>query len=147
MEIHVCLACARQFLPRPQNPTQSYCSKQSCQCERRRRWQQAKRATDQDYRDNQKRAQQAWRARNPEYWRQYRDTHPQYTVNNRAQQLARNYRNRTHLIAKMDVSTPVSALPGGLYSLSLVPDMLIAKKNAWIVFLSPYSPSVPLHVP
>lgn len=38
-----CEACQRMFRPRPQNPNQKYCSEASCQRERKRRWQRAKR--------------------------------------------------------------------------------------------------------
>jgi len=136
MEQRECLACGKLFLPRSQNPSQTYCSKKSCQRERRRRWQQLKRETDEDYVDNQARAQQAWSARNPDYWRTYRNQNPQYVDDNRAKQLVRNYQNRVNLIAKMDASKSRQTISSGLYRLILLPSQLIAKKNAWNVFLS-----------
>ncbi len=147
METRVCLACGKLFLPRPQNPWQAYCSKKACQRERRRLWQQAKRSSDQDYRDNQKHAQRAWRDRNPDYWREYRRLHPQYAQVNRTRQLVRNYKSRAGLIAKMDASNPVFTALTGLYKLIVLPTPLIAKKNAWMVFLSPCYRSNPLHDP
>ncbi|GGC83475.1 hypothetical protein [Undibacterium terreum] len=147
METHACPACGKLFLPRPQNPSQAYCSSKGCQQERRRRWQQAKRENDEDYRDNQKRAQQAWKTQNPSYWRDYRRLHPQYAEANRAQQLVRNYKNCSILIAKMDASTQHNSMHAGLYKMVILPGPLIAKKNAWMVFLSPCSRSNLMYVP
>lgn len=112
-----CLSCGREFLPRPQCRGQTYCSDLTCQKERRRRWQQAKRHSDPDYLANQLAAQQAWCARHPSYWRTYRERHPAYVERNRAQQRVRDDAKRQGEIAKMDAQKP-SALPlGGLYEL------------------------------
>ncbi len=136
MESRECLACGKLFCPRAQNPTQTYCTKKTCQRERRRRWQQFKRDTDPAYVDNQTRAQQAWMERNPDYWRDYRSTHIQYAEDNRTKQLVRNFKNRSGMIAKMDASNPEYAQLNGFYRLIVLPNQLIAKKNAWNVFLS-----------
>jgi len=77
MEFRQCEACRQPFRPRPQNPDQCFCSAAACQRERRRRWQAAKRQSDPDYRENQKCAQKAWAERHPDYWRTYRDQHPE----------------------------------------------------------------------
>ncbi|MCH8618158.1 hypothetical protein [Undibacterium sp. TS12] len=136
MENRACLACGQLFSPRPQNPAQTYCTKKACQQERRRLWQQIKRDTDPDYVDNQARAHQAWLERNPDYWKQYRSAHPQYAEDNRAKQLVRNYKNRSCLIAKMDASNSANSELNGFYQLILLPNQMIAKKNAWTVYLS-----------
>lgn len=52
-------------------PDQSYCADEACQRERKKLWQRDRRTSDPDYRDNQARAQDAWLARNPDYWRRY----------------------------------------------------------------------------
>ena len=104
MESKRCAACGKAFRSRPQVPQQCYCTAPACQRERRRSWQPAKRQSDPDYNDNQARAQHAWRKRNPDYWREYRRTHPQYRDRNHAQQFERNDRRRERLIARMDVS-------------------------------------------
>lgn len=81
-----CAACGKPFRVRPQVPDQTYCSAPACQRERKKLWQRNRRRTDPDYRDNQARAQQAWAARNPGYWRQYRARNPQYTQGERSGQ-------------------------------------------------------------
>ena len=84
MENKRCAGCRGRFTPRPQTPRQRFCSARACQRERRRRWQHEKRGSDRDYRENQARAQQRWAQRHPQYWREYRTTHPEYTARNRA---------------------------------------------------------------
>ena len=132
MQSRRCTACGHAFRPRPQVPQQNYCPTSDCQRERRRSWQKVKRESDLDYRDNQARAQRAWLGRNPDYWREYRRTHPQYSDRNRVQQRERNDRRRERLIAKMDVSTPIFPLFSGIYRISQVPSAGIAKMDAWM---------------
>lgn len=133
MENKQCVACSQPFQPRPQVPHQSYCSAPDCQRERRRQWQRLKLQTDPDYQDNQSRAQQAWSQRNPNYWREYREVHPQYVERNRALQHERNAKTVVGSIAKMDASKPGIPLPSGIYRLSLVADAEIAKMDVWTV--------------
>ena len=66
------------------------------------------------------RAQQAWTQRNPNYWRGYRESHPDYVERNRVLQRDRNARVQADKIAKMDASNSKLALPSGMYHLSLV---------------------------
>lgn len=133
MESKLCVACNQPFQTRPQVPQQSYCSAPDCQRERRRQWQRLKLQTDPDYQDNQFRAQQAWSQRNPNYWREYREVHPQYVERNRALQHERNAKTVVGSIAKMDASKPGIPLPSGIYRLSLVADAEIAKMDVWTV--------------
>ena len=146
MDSRRCAACGQAFRPRSQVSLQCYCAAQACQRERRRVWQQAKRASDPDYKDNQARAQRAWRKRNPNYSREYRGTHPEYRDRNRMQQRKRNRQQRECLIAKMNVSTPVSPLISGIYEITRVPPTGIAKMDAWTVKItvlsSPYDQRV-----
>lgn len=128
-----CAACDRLFRPRPQTPNQSFCSNTECQRERRRQWQRLKLQADPDYQDNQARAQRAWNKRNPDYWREYRQSHRQYVERNRAMQQQRNAKARVGQVAKMDVSDPLARPPSGFYRLSLIPDNGIAKVDVWTV--------------
>jgi hypothetical protein len=133
MKSRRCAACGQDFWPRAQVSQQCYCPAPACQRERRRHWQQAKRQNDPDYHDNQARAQCAWSKRNPDYWRDYRLTHPKYGDRNRAQQRARNARRRERLIAKMDASTRIIPITSGTYQISPVLAPGIAKMDAWRV--------------
>lgn len=78
-----CVACGSYFQTRTQVPHQSYCSDPGCQRERRQAWQRRKLQTDADHRDNKSRAQRTWAERDPDYWRLYREAHPEYAEANR----------------------------------------------------------------
>lgn len=146
MESKHCAACGQSFQPRPQNPQQTYCPSRTCQRERRRKWQNFKRKTDPDYQDNQARAQQAWGNRNPNYWREYRETHPEYAERNRAKQCDRNPRPQNASIAKMDASIPTIPLPSGIYRLSLIASDGIAKMDVWTVEITAHACQCMPHV-
>ena len=130
MDLKRCAACRKKFRKRPQ-ALQTYCSADKCQRERRRCWQQTKRATDPDYKDNQSRAQQAWAKRNANYWAEYRQVHPEYNERNRKLQRERNGKRKRSPIAKMDVSAPKPHMISGTYL--LIPALVdgIAKMDAW----------------
>jgi len=134
MERRRCTACGEAFRPRSQVPEQSYCSAAACQRVRRRRWQQAKRHSDADYRENQARAQRAWAQGHRGYWCEYRRAHPQYCESNReaARQRQRRRRRATRF-AKMDASTPLSRVPSGTYRIVPATAEEFAKMDAWIV--------------
>jgi len=110
-----CRCCGQPFSPRPQNPTQSYCSDPACQRARKRDWQRAKRASDPDYRANERAAQRTWAERHPQYWRAWREGHPEYVVRNRQAQGVRNARRGAGVIANGDVWMRESALAAGTY--------------------------------
>lgn len=118
MEKRWCNSCGQAFEPRPQSPRQAYCPKAECQQARKRLWQQAKRSTDYGYFQNQAHSQERWRRRNSDYWRQYRDEHPDYVASNREKQKERNARQRqgVALIANSDTS-PAETFLSGTYKL------------------------------
>lgn len=132
MEKRLCAACRQLFRPRPQSPRQTYCRSRACQRERRQRWQEAKLRSDSDYRENQRSAQQAWCARNPDYWREYRRTHPDYRERNKVKQRARRGAESGVAVVKMDVSDADASLWPGLYRIVPVPMNGVAKMNAWM---------------
>ena len=133
MDSRRCEACGQAFRPRSQVSQQCYCAAEACQRERRRRWQVAKRQSDPDYHDKQVRAQRAWRERHPDYWREYRRTHPQYAQRNRSQQHERDGRRCERRLAKMDASAPVFPVPSGTYRLAPAAAGDLAKMDAWMV--------------
>ncbi|HWW05875.1 hypothetical protein [Collimonas sp.] len=136
MESKLCPGCGESFQPRSQTPNQYYCSKEACQRERRRLWQQQKRQSDPDYYDNQMRAQHAWIERNPGYWRQYRILHPNYVKRNRVKQSRRHAKRKKEMIAKMDASILGFPLSSGIYRLITLGEPKIAKMDAWTVELT-----------
>lgn len=133
MENPLCKACGRSFIPRPQSLRQSYCSSSDCQQERRREWRRNNRHTNPVCRDNQAQAQQAWRQRNPDYSRNYRSSHPNYTDRNRTLQSVRNAKAKLLKIAKGNVSILAAPFPSGIYQIRFLTSDNIAKQNVWIV--------------
>ena len=97
------------------------------------RGQQAKRRSDADYRDNDARGQRAWREAHPDYWRRYRQEHPQYAERNRVQQRTRNAQRTPAVIANEDVSTRDFSITSGTYHLTAATEDVIAKGDAWTV--------------
>lgn len=132
-----CAACGKSFRVRPQVPDQSYCSDPACQRERKKLWQRNRRSTDADYRDNQSRAQQAWLARNPNYWRQYRARNPQYTEGAGGRQLSSAQERRIESAAPSTQDEHPNgkalALPGGYYRMRVVQQDAFAKMDASFV--------------
>ena len=129
-----CNACGESFLPRAQSPRQTYCTKEPCQRERKRLWQQTKRKSDPDYLENQLGAQRAWSKRNPDYWKSYRTKHPAYVSQNRAKQQARNHKSTA--IAKMDLSGASAELPSGVYQLTKLSENSQGPADVWTVLIS-----------
>jgi len=134
-----CIACGEDFRPHPQVPLQTYCSAPECQRERRRRSQKKKRREDPDYRENDSRYNKDRAVLNPDYWKRYRENHPDYADRNRQMQQNRNQKQRDAKIAKVDVSLMIFALPSGRYRLTPVTADKIANEDSWIVEITALS--------
>ena len=80
-----CVCCRHKFKPLPHIPAQRYCSKGKCQRARKNLWKRQKLKYDADYRLNQEVAQKKWRAKCPNYWKNYKTNHPEYVQRNREQ--------------------------------------------------------------
>lgn len=133
-----CAACGATFRVLPQVPDQSYCPEAACQRERRKLWQRTRREEDPDYRDNQARAQEAWLARNPDYWREYRQRHPEYTKQNRERQRVRAQERRGTEPFPTDMSDVSFLLANGLYRLTVIAVDRVAKMGpSFLVELVP----------
>jgi hypothetical protein len=128
-----CLACGEAFRRCPTTPQQSYCSSPACQRERRTVWQRNKRRTDRDYQDNQVRAHQSWSERHPDYWKAYRNTHPDQVESNRAKQRKRNLGRPKGMIANMDSKDPERPAETGIYRMTPLGARAIDNMDAWIV--------------
>ncbi len=100
-----CVHCSREFTPNPMVKNQRYCGAEACRKARRNRMQRLKLAKDPDYRKNQKRCQQNWQNKNPDYHSRYRAEHSEYVERNRLLQAGRNAKRsqsrESRLIAKM----------------------------------------------
>lgn len=135
MSTRSCAACGRLFVQRPQIPNQRFCSDHACQRERRRRTQAERRANKPEAGANSAQYYRDWRIKNPDYWKCYRATHPEYAERNRIQQRQRNKVRKNSDIAN-EAAWPAHPFIGGLYRLSPVTGRKIANEAAWIVEIS-----------
>jgi hypothetical protein len=146
-----CSHCRRSFTP-TRNPRQHYCSQQACQNARKYEWRKQKRSSDNDYKENQRRANQSWQQCHPDYWRNYRQSHPDYAQRNREQTRSRRQQkqclNASDPASKDDASQfaksdafpraemDLSLLRSGTYRLTPASCAEFAKSDALIVSLS-----------
>lgn len=137
----VCRCCECWFIPRANVPNQQYCSRRICQNARRQRWRKHKLSADPDYKADQYAAQRRWCEKNPDYWKRYRGSHHEYGKSNRQKQKERNRkRGKLHtdhgaVIAKRYALKPPNDIISGLYTLSPVAGVMIAKSDALLVKL------------
>ena len=110
-------ACRSLFFPNPHVKNHRFCKKKNCQRFRKRQWQRQKMKNDPDYQDDKREAQLCWVERNRDYWRRYRDQHPEYVKRNRFLQRERDRRRRLRNLAKMDASEQISLVKPGSYYL------------------------------
>jgi len=92
------------------------------------------------HQENQADAQQDWLDRNPGYWKKYRSDHPEYVEQNRKKQRNRDSKAKFENLAKSDVSIQPHTLKAGLYFLQPVKIPGLAKKDVWIVEITPVEP-------
>lgn len=130
-----CVNCSALFTQAPQVPNQTYCSKEACQKKRRKEWQKKKRKIDQDYKDNQYRAQKAWADRNPEYWRLYRkkiidSQNSKSTTQSNHEAVSKKTRPRNP--NGQELKDKWILLKDGIFSLRVI-DKPNSKMDVWIV--------------
>jgi hypothetical protein len=94
-----CRYCHRIFQPSKYQPRQSVCSEPGCQRQRRADYHREKIAADPEYRQVCLDSPQKWRARNPDYWRRYRQQHPAAVERNRQRQHVRDQKSRLRDLA------------------------------------------------
>ena len=99
MDQRRCRYCERVFQPSKFQPAQSVCGDAACQRRRRADYHRQKIAADPEYRQVCLDSPQKWRSRNPDYWRQYREQHPQAVERNRQQQHVRDQKLRLRDLA------------------------------------------------
>jgi len=100
-----CRYCEKAFQPSKYQPQQEVCSEVGCQKRRRSEYRQQKLKADEEYRQVCRDSSRKWCSQNPDYWRQYRQKHPESVAQNREKQQARDRRH--HMC---DLANNISAL-------------------------------------
>jgi hypothetical protein len=99
MDERRCRYCQKSFQPSKFQPHQQVCSTPDCQRRRRSEYHKQKIAADPEYREVCRDSSRKWRARNPDYWKQYREKHPGAGEHNRQQQKVRDRKRQLrHLV-------------------------------------------------
>lgn len=136
-----CVVCCCLFYLKAHLPNQQYCSDKKCQAVRKGLWKKARLKTDPDYRTNQQSAQKKWQSENPDYWKRYREMHPEYIQRNR-QECGERYRlkikqripvdvlKETIDFVKSDVSRPINDIKTTNYEFYLVTQADFVKSDA-----------------
>jgi hypothetical protein len=96
---------------------------------------------DEDYRENQADCQARWAAKNPGYWKRYREKHPESAQRNKDKQRERNRINRIQppaksmlsTIANMDAKHQQKTLISGYYELTPIADPPFANMDPIVV--------------
>ena len=94
MKYRRCRYCQQVFQPSPYHPQQQVCSQPACQSQRRSDYHRQKIASDPVYQEVCLQSPQKWRRANPDYWRKYRQDHPEQVERNRRKQRWRDQKRR-----------------------------------------------------
>lgn len=127
-QICTCVHCSAQYVQNPRVKNQRYCSCPECQRERKSLWHKQKLQTDVAYKQNRFAAQQKWQEKHPDYWRNYRKTHPKSSERNRILQIARNKKARCIVEKDMILTDTIALANASMIAKTEAP--VIAKTDA-----------------
>jgi len=112
-----CRYCQKVFQPSKFQPRQTVCGESGCRQKRRSDYHKEKIASDPEYREGCRDSPRKWRARNPEYWKQYRQKNPAVVERNRQQQMLRD---RKRKLCNLANNTPA-------------PDLKYSAAKVWLI--------------
>jgi len=99
-----CRYCRQIFHPSIYRPEQRVCSEAACQRQRRSDYHHERIRCDAAYADDVRASQRKWRQANPDYWKRYREQHPESVTRNRQRQQQRDQKRRVVNLAKMNLA-------------------------------------------
>ena len=104
MNFHRCRCCQQVFQLSRYHPHQLVCSQSDCQTQRRREYHRRKLDTDAEYQQVCRDSQEKWRRRNPDYPRQYLQSHLESVERNRLGQRLRDRQRHLQNLAKNNLA-------------------------------------------
>jgi len=99
-----CPYCQQAFQPDPYHPQPRVCSQPACQSQRRSNYHRQKIASDTVYQQVCLDSPRKWRKTHPDYWRTYRQHHPEQVERNRQQQQLRDPKRLVRNLANNNVA-------------------------------------------
>lgn len=110
-----CRYCQQVFQPSQYRPQQAVCSRAECQRRRRTEYHRNRIRTDEEYRQVCLDSPRKWRSRHPDYWRRYRDSHPQVVDANRQKQRRRDQARRLSDLANNNLAFDLKRSAAEIY--------------------------------
>ena len=110
-----CPYCEKLFQPSKFQPKQLVCGELACQSRRRADSREHRLANDAEYRQVCRDSAQKWRARNPDYWKRYREQHPAAVEHNRQQQQDRDQKRRLRRLANNNSALGLKRCPAEVW--------------------------------
>ena len=99
-----CRYCQQIFQPSIYRPEQHVCSEPVCQRQRRSEYHRERIRRDAAYAEDVRASQRKWRHANLDYWKRYREQHPESVTRNRQRQQQRDQKRRVVNLAKMNLA-------------------------------------------
>ena len=99
-----CFYCQQVFWPDPYRPQQLVCSQANCQRQRRRYYHRQKIASDPVYQQVCVESPRKWREAHGDYWKKYRQDHPEQVERNRRKQRLRDEKRRLANLANNNLA-------------------------------------------
>lgn len=99
-----CRYCQQIFQPSIYRPEQHVCSEPACQRQRRSEYHRERIRRDAAYAEDVRASQRKWRHANLDYWKRYREQHPESVTRNRQRQQHRDQKLRVVNLAKMNLA-------------------------------------------
>ena len=110
-----CRFCQCSLRPSRFHPEQAVCGATECQRRRRQEYHRRKVATDSVYRQVCNDSSQKWRAENPDYWKRYREAHPNQAARNRTLQQTRDQKRRVRDLANNTLALDLKSCAAGVW--------------------------------
>ena len=112
-----CRFCQQTFQPSRYQPKQYVCSRAECQRQRQTEFHRSRLAADAEYAETCRESARKWRQQHPDYWKQYRQSHPASATRNREKQRDRDRKQRLVTLANNNPASDLKPCPATVWLL------------------------------